>query len=199
MDKGAGFDPRPLVLGLGGTTRTDSSSERMLRRALGLAAARGARTLLLAGPDLLLPIYAPDDPVRPAGARRLVAALRSADAVLIASPGYHGSMSGLVKNALDYAEDLRDEARPYLDGRPVGLIASAHGWQAACSTLSALRTVVHALRGWPTPMGVAVNAAGLRFDGTGLCSEPAVETQLATMVAQTLTFLERPRLEPHPV
>lgn len=199
MDEGAGFDPRPLVLGLGGTTRADSSSERMLRRALGLAAARGARTLLLAGPDLLLPIYAPDDPVRPAGARRLVAALRSADAVLIASPGYHGSMSGLVKNALDYAEDLRDEARPYLDGRPVGLIASAQGWQAACSTLSALRTVVHALRGWPTPMGVTVNAAGLRFDGSGLCSEPAVEMQIATMVAQTLTFLERPRLEPHPV
>jgi multimeric flavodoxin WrbA len=35
--------------------------------------------------------------------------LRRAHGIIVASPGYHGSMSGLVKNALDYAEDMRDD------------------------------------------------------------------------------------------
>ena len=45
--------------------------------------------------------------------------------VVIASPGYHGTVSGLVKNSLDYLEVLREDDRPYLDGRAVGVIAVA--------------------------------------------------------------------------
>ena len=62
-----------------------------------------------------------------------------------------------IKNALDYAEDTAKDARPYLDGRAVGCIACAYGWQATDSTLIAMRSIVHALRGWPTPLGVAAN------------------------------------------
>ena len=90
--------------------------------------------------------------------------MRAADAIVLGSPGYHGGISGLVKNAVDYLEELRDDAPPYLDGRAVGCVTTAYGWQAAVSTLSALRQTVHALRGWPTPYGIAMNVAD------GLCS-----------------------------
>ena len=72
----------------------------------------------------------------------------------------------MIKNALDYVEDLRNAPRTYLDGVPVGCIVCAHGWQATATTLLALRSVVHALRGWPTPFGAAINsaAAGLEDD-----------------------------------
>jgi FMN reductase len=43
-----------------------------------------------------------------------VAEVERADGIVIASPGYHGGISGMVKNALDYLEDLRDAPRPYL-------------------------------------------------------------------------------------
>ena len=89
----------------------------------------------------------------------LVGAVRACDGLIIASPGYHGSVSGLVKNALDGLEDLRDDRRPYLHGRAVGLIVTADGAQAGGSTLAALRSVVHALRGWPTPLGVVMGGA----------------------------------------
>ena len=82
-----------------------------------------------------------------------------ADAVIIATPGYHGGMSGLVKNAIDHLEALRDDERPYLDGRAVGVIVAAAGWQACGTTLVSVRSAVHALRGWPTPFGVTVNSA----------------------------------------
>jgi multimeric flavodoxin WrbA len=71
-------------------------------------------------------------------ARDLVAELALADGIVLGSPGYHGSISGLVKNALDYAEDLRLDARPYLSGRAIGCIATAGGWPGAVNTLGAL-------------------------------------------------------------
>src|SRR3546814_8041656 len=80
----------------------------------------------------------------------LVAAVRDADGLILASPGYHGSISGLVKNAIDYLEETARDRRVYLHGLPVGLIATAFGWQATGGTLLAMRSIVHALRGWPT-------------------------------------------------
>jgi FMN reductase len=159
-------DDRPVVVGLGGTTRPGSSSERALAIALAAAQELGARTDLIAAGDLQLPLYAPERNERTPEAGRLVGALAGADGVIIASPGYHGGPSGLIKNALDYVEDLRNAPRTYLDGVPVGCIVCAHGWQATATTLLALRSVVHALRGWPTPFGAAINsaAAGLEDD-----------------------------------
>jgi FMN reductase len=148
-----------LIVGIGGTTRPGSTSEEALRVALGAAAGDGAQTLCFGGSDLLLPLYEAQAPERTEAALRMVAALRVADGVIIASPGYHGSISGLVKNALDYCEDLRSDDRPYLQGRLVGCIAVASGWQAAVNTLRVLRDVAHALRGMPTPYGAAINSA----------------------------------------
>ena len=61
-------------------------------------------------------MYAPENPARTDGAREFAEELRQADGIIVASPGYHGSVSGLVKNALDYVEDLRDDERSYFDG-----------------------------------------------------------------------------------
>lgn len=125
----------PLIVGLGGTTREGSSTELALRFALKGAETAGARTLLFNGPALMMPMYAPEVPHRTAEAREFIAALRAADGVVIASPAYHGSISGLVKNALDYTEDMRNDPAAYLDGRAVGCITCAYGPQAAGTTL----------------------------------------------------------------
>jgi FMN reductase len=152
--------PEPLlVVGIGGTTRNRSSTERSLRIALSAAERLGASTVLLGAADLDLPMYAPERPERTPKARRLIDVLRRSDGVIVASPGYHGTLSGLVKNALDYIEDMRDDNPPYLDGRAVGTIACGQGWPGTIHTLTALRSVVHALRGWPTPMGAGINSA----------------------------------------
>jgi FMN reductase len=105
-------------------------------------------------------LYLTETPDDCDAARELVGAVRAADGVIIASPSYHGTISGLVKNAIDYLEATATDRRVYLDNLPVGLIATAFGWQGAGSTLAALRSVVHALRGWPTPFGAAINVSG---------------------------------------
>ncbi|OVZ55236.1 FMN reductase [Pigmentiphaga sp. NML080357] len=190
------MNPSPLrVVALGGTTRPDSSTERALRHALDAVAATGAQVVLLAGDDLILPMYAPHDPSRTPAALRLVAELRRADGVIIASPGYHGSLSGLVKNALDYTEDLRTDARPYLSGRAVGCIANAAGWQGAVTTLSALRDIVHALRGWPTPLGVCIGGTEPAFAPDGRCIDARVDEQLRTLGREVSEFAHRMRAQ----
>jgi FMN reductase len=137
----------PFIVGLGGTTRPGSSSELALRFALSAAERAGAKKAILAGPALQLPMYAPETFERSDGAAELVSLLRRSHGVIVASPGYHGSVSGLVKNALDYTEDMRGDTAVYFDGRAVGRIACAYGWQATGSTLAALRSIAHARRG----------------------------------------------------
>ena len=49
----------------------------------------------------------------------------------------------------------------------MALVAVARGWQASVATLGTLRQVVHALRGWPTPLGLAINSTVTTFDESG--------------------------------
>jgi FMN reductase len=150
----------PLVVGIGGSTGPNSVTNRLLAEALRETTALGARTAVVAGDELArLPIFDPGSLVVPPAAEPLLSAVRAADAVIIATPGYHGGMSGLVKNALDHLELLRGDERPYLDGRAAGVLVTAAGWQACGTALVSVRSAVHALRGWPTPFGVTVNSA----------------------------------------
>jgi FMN reductase len=179
---------RPLIVGIGGTTRKDSTSERALCHALGIAARLGVATQLIDGAALPIEPFDPSRPGRSVQATELVAALRRADGVIVATPSYHGSLSGLVKNALDFSEDLRDDPRPYLDGRAVGCIVVADGPQAMGSTLIALRSIVHALRGWPTPYAATIDARARPFGADGLQPEAEVHEALAAVVQQVVEF-----------
>ncbi len=143
---------------------------------------------LIGGAELVMPLYDPRDELRSARALRLVTEIAGADGIVLASPAYHGSISGLVKNALDHVEDLREDTRPYFSGRAVGSVAVAQGWQGGVSTLAALRDVTHALRGWPTPLGVVVNTETTGFGPDGTCTDPQVRGRLATMAAQVVDF-----------
>ena len=178
----------PLVVGIGGTTSPGSATERILRASLDAAGEFGARTRLFAGADLDLPMYgrARSHP----RALALVGALARADGVILASPAYHGTVSGLVKNALDHAEDLRLADPPYLEGRAVGCIAVAGGPQAGAATLSALRAVAHALRGWPTPLGVAVDTSDRVFGLDGAVDDAVVLCRLDLLAEQVVGFAE---------
>lgn len=179
----------PHFVAIGGTLRANSSTERALRSALAFAEKRGARTTLLCGDAINFPPYEPGNPGRVDAASAYIEALRTADAVVVGSPGYHGAISGYVKNALDYVEDMSKDHRCYFDGLPIGCVTTAAGWQAAVATLTQLRSIAHALRGWPTPLGVAINTIGADGDPIEQAS-----AQIGMMVDQQFAFLRRPAL-----
>lgn len=187
-------DSKPLIVGLGGSGNPSGSTERVLRTALDAAQAAGADTLYFDGKALDMPMYSYGGP-RTDQAGALIDALRRADGIIIASPGYHGTVSGLIKNALDYVEDMAKDDRVYFEGRAVGLIAVAAGWQATGSTLATLRSITHALRGWPTPMAVAINSATPVFGEDGAMIDAAMAKQLEILASQVVDFARMKALE----
>ena len=149
----------PTLVGLGGTLRERSYSRAAVREALRLAEARGARAELLDLRELNLPMFAPDISPReyPAEHRasiaRLLDACRRADAMLWASPTYHGTVSGVFKNALDFLELLADDRPPYLAGRAVGLIAINDSLP-----FEAMANSVYELQAWLAPSRVTLDS-----------------------------------------
>ena len=179
---------KPFIVGFGGTTRAASTSERLVGAVLAEAEHLGAETRLFGGLALAdLPHYAPENPQRNAGQVAFLDAVRRADALVIGTPAYHGGVSGLVKNAIDLIADLQNDDRVFLDGRAVGLVAAAGGWQGAGVTLSALRDVVHALRGWPTPVGIATGSP-VSFDSDGRLQDTATQRAVADQAQQLVDF-----------
>ena len=178
------------VVGIGGSVDAGSQSDRVLRAVLDAVVKLGAEVEVFSGLDLDLPPYH-SGAVVPEGAQDYVTAVRRASALVITSPGYHGTVSGLVKNALDYLEELRGDQRPYLDGRAVGLVAVARGWQASVSTLGTLRQIAHALRGWPTPLGLAINSSVTMFDESGGTDDSATAGAIDVMAGQLVDFARR--------
>lgn len=179
---------RPLIVGIGGTTQATSSSERAARVVLRHAEALGAETRMFAGVDLIIPIYDYTTKERDPKAIELVDTLRKARGLVLSSPSYHGLVSGHIKNALDYTEDMREDKKPYLSGRVVGCIGCGAGDQGANSTLNSLRMMVHALRGWPTSMGAAINTSQPVFDSEGNCTNPKIEAGLKLIAEQMVRF-----------
>ena len=174
------------IVAIGGTVSPGSTTELALRIAVAGAEAQGAEVTFFGGDYLAaLPYYGGPGHSAKVGAE-LVEAVRSADGVLIASPGYHGTPSGMVKNALDYLEELARDERPYLDGRPVGLIATAYGDQATMSTMQTLRSVAHALRGWPTPLGATVRSYKGLFGADGECLDDKIRGTLTIVGEQVV-------------
>ena len=179
----------PLIVGFGGTSRPGSSGELLVAAVLAQAERLGARTQLFGGAALAaLPHFAPERSERTVEQTAFVDAVRAADGIVIATPGYHGGVSGLVKNAIDLLEDLREDKRSYFDGRAVGLIVTAAGWQACGVTLMSMRGIVHAMRGWPTPHGITVNTVAQRAIVQGQVADPGVLESITQQARHVVEF-----------
>jgi FMN reductase len=173
-----------VILGIGGTISPTSSSDTALRATLAEVERLGAETRLFSGADLrLLPMYDPTAAHRTAEATALVGAFRECSGVIISSAAYHGSISGMLKNAVDYLEDLSRDDRVYLSGVPVGLISVAKGWQAGVNNLVTLRMIVHSLRGWPTPYGAVINTS---VEAGGPVQDVAANAGLGIVAAEVV-------------
>src|SRR6201987_224356 len=104
------------LLGLSGSLRRASNSTAVLR---GLQDALGFRAALDIFPLHAIPLYNEDDDAEhaPESVRALRSAIEACDGVIMISPEYNHGMSGVLKNALDWAS--RPHGRSVLTGKPV--------------------------------------------------------------------------------
>lgn len=154
------------ILGVSGSLRADSLSRRALAMGLEFARAKGAEIRLLDLADVALPMFRPDEP--PSRVVQSVAAeVAWADAFLLASPDYHGSMSGAIKNFLDYHWDE-------LAGKLFGCLCASHSEGQGAQ--DQMHTAVRLCHGWSLPYAVSVHDDD--FDRTGALKNPRVAARL---------------------
>ncbi len=137
------------VLGVCGSARAQSYSSRAAAVALEVAREHGAETRLLELGELRLPTYNPDEGfAQHEGLLAATDAVNWADAYLLASPDYHGSMSGAMKNFLDfYWEEFA--------GKLFGYVCASH--EKGLTVMDQMRTAVRQCYGWSLPYGVSVH------------------------------------------
>jgi len=172
------------VLAISGSLRRDSLNTRLLRAAAELAPS-GVEVELL-DPSVLkeLPLYDQDDDgvIPPVAARRLRGAIRLADAILVATPEYNGTIPGGLKNAIDWASRPRGEAA--LLHKPAAVVGASTGlfgavW-AQADTRKALGIAGAKVLEDEFPLG----EADLAFGEDGLLNEPELNDRLAQIVAE---------------
>jgi NAD(P)H-dependent FMN reductase len=170
-----------MILGILGSAADDSVTRVALNAVKASAAVLGAEFGLI---DLAVEFRELHDlseyGALPAGSQtvRLRERVAASSAIVLATPVYHGSYSGLIKNALDHL--VNDS----FAGRPVGILASAGNPRTGLVACDHLRTVVRALGGWATPTHVATASTDF-VDGR---PSPDIADRINTMVSQLLQF-----------
>ncbi|HOE95498.1 MAG TPA: NAD(P)H-dependent oxidoreductase [Candidatus Sumerlaeota bacterium] len=164
------------ILGVVGSLRSRSHTRKLVALALEEAAAIGAETRLLNLEETPLPMFNPErrgaDPVEQQ-VRELVV---WADAFILGTPDYHGSMSGAMKNFLDFFWKE-------FTGKLFAYIVASH--EKGLTVQDQLRTAVRQCYGWSLPYGIGFNGDAV-FDGNDELIDEVVAERVR-MLAHDLT------------
>jgi len=149
------------IVGIGGSLRPASQSQMALNLTAERVEALGAEVEVLDLRLLQLPFCNGEDdyPGYP-DVERLRNAVKQADGLILATPEYHGSVSGVLKNALDLM------SFEHLDGKVTGLI-SVLGGQANSNALNDLRVIMRWVHAWVIPEQIAIGQAWKAFSPEG--------------------------------
>ena len=137
------------LLGIGSSLRKNSSSNRVLRMVLEKSQRYGADTKLIELREINLPVFNPNKPRETSDdVKKLNNQMTNADAFILATPDYHGSMSGGMKNFLDYYWYE-------FSGKIFGYIVSSH--EKGLTVMDHMRTAIRQCYGWSLPYGLSIN------------------------------------------
>ncbi len=162
------------VVGISGSLRSGSYTRAAVRVALAGAEETGAKTQLidLREYNLVFCDGKEDESAYPEDVFRLRREVQEASGLILATPEYHGSFSGVLKNALDLMGFNE------IEGKMIGLVGVSGGQLGAVNALSGLRTVGRALHAWVIPEQASVPEAWKVFDQPGKVKDKALENRL---------------------
>ena len=175
------------ILGLSGSLRRDSHNTRLLE---------GARTLLPSGVELVIferlaeiPPYSEDDEHDASAAvAALKAAIAGADALLVATPEYNGSIPGALKNALDWAS--RPRATTPLQGKPAAVVGASTGLFGAVWAQAELRKVLSTIGARVVDRDLPIAQAEDALGSDGLPLERAAMQELSATLDELLELAD---------
>jgi NAD(P)H-dependent FMN reductase len=173
------------VLGVAGSMREQSYSTRGLKMVLEETKKYNAESYMLEVRKINLPLYDPSESTSDESSsnnnnvlERIITALRWADVFVLASPDYHGSMSGGMKNFLDYFwEDFA--------GKTFGYIVASH--EKGLTVADQMRTAVRQCYGWSMPYNISINGEK-DFDSKGNLINSALAKRIKMLARDLVTY-----------
>ncbi|WP_204140670.1 NADPH-dependent FMN reductase [Halomicronema sp. CCY15110] len=174
------------LVGIAGSLRTESYSHQALAIAASKAQDLGAEVTVLDLRQMTLPFCHGGDYADHPDVAVLQQAVKAADGLILATPEYHGSVSGVLKNALDLMSFEQ------LDGKVVGTI-SVLGGQANSNALNDLRKIARWVHAWVIPEQVAIGQAWQAFDEQGKLVDAKLAERLDKLVESLVTHTQKLR------
>jgi chromate reductase, NAD(P)H dehydrogenase (quinone) len=172
--------PPPRILAFAGSLRKASLNRRLLRYAIDGARAAGGQVEELPPESLQLPLYNGDlegNGSYPPDVETWRAKIREADGLLIASPEYNHGVSGVLKNAIDWA------SRPpsVFGGKVAASFGTTPGLFGTARSQMSLRLTLTPLGVWVVPKTVLVPNGAQAFDEAGHLTNPKLVDELAAV------------------
>ena len=178
---------KPLrVIGLAGEYRSSSKSGMLVNLALKMAKEQGADVEFWDLDERPLPLVGEEGCWAHPNVKAFQTLLEESDAFLLSSPEYHGTMSGVMKNTMDWMYDK------HVGGKVFGLMSTLGGVTNA-NTLNHMRISLRWLHGWPVPEQLAIGHVKEAFDEDGGLVNEDLHQRLSKLVNSVLTAAKKLR------
>jgi len=159
--------------------RKNSVSTRALRNVLEIISAKyEAEARFVSLLETELPIYRPSAGFENENVKTVTSDVNWANVFLLASPDYHGSMSGTMKNFLDFFWKE-------FSGKTFGYIVSSH--EKGLTVMDQMRTAVRQCYAWSLPYGISINERE-DFDKNGQIVNKRLQTRMEMLARDLVVY-----------
>lgn len=176
------------MLAICGSLRQGSYNKLLAKEAAAIADQIGVSSIAIVDlKDYPIPFYDGDleaDQGMPEKARQLRKMMIQSDIIVIASPEYNGSLSAVLKNALDWASrsEQGGSSREAFNGKTFVIMSAAAGASGGARGLSHLKAIIEAIGGDVWQQTLAVGKAYAAFDAEGHLKDQAVYNELKLLL-----------------
>ncbi len=183
------------VLAFAGSTREDSANKKLVMEAARLTSQMEANVTLIDLKDYPIPFYDQDLETKqgmPIKAKQLRRLMVESDLILIASPEYNGSLSAVLKNAIDWASRSEEggPSREAFKGKQFALMSASPGGGGGVRGLVHLRTILENVGGTVISQQVVLPNAYQAFDERGLLKNEHVVKEIQQLVRTGIEIIE---------
>lgn len=188
---------KPKILAFAGSLRTDSFNKKMIKIAVKGAQEAGAEVTLIDLKDFPLPIYDQDIETAdgiPENALKLKKLFLNNDGFLLACPEYNSSITGLLKNVIDWVSRPAPGEKAYLCcfiNKVVVLMSASPGNLGGMRGLVHVRSIFGNINSIVLPNQKSIPGADKVFDQNGMITDPKLQKEVMDLGKDLAEFLKK--------
>jgi NAD(P)H-dependent FMN reductase len=184
------------ILAFAGSTRTDSFNKKLVKIASTGAKEAGTDVTIVDLRDFQMPLYDEDlerQEGLPSNTRKLKELMSSHGGFLIASPEYNSSISGVLKNTIDWTSRQSDVESPMscFKDKVAGLMSASPGGLGGLRGLVHVRAILENMGVLVIPEQIAISKAYEVFNSDGSMKDPKQEQRIKSIGANLAKILQK--------